>query len=57
MDQMSQRPANVSFDAFTPGPVAQRIEVAGVGKSRLSIVQIFVLAAIAGVFIGVAVLF
>ncbi|MEX0301480.1 MAG: formate/nitrite transporter family protein [Leisingera sp.] len=40
------------FDAYKPAEIAARVETAGVAKARLPLPQMFVLAMLAGAFIG-----
>lgn len=41
-----------NFDAYKPGKIALLVEGAGVTKARLPVLQMFVLAVLAGAFIG-----
>ncbi|MFM8865292.1 MAG: formate/nitrite transporter family protein [Limnohabitans sp.] len=40
------------FDAYSPAEIARRVEAAGVGKARLGLLPLAMLAVLAGVFIG-----
>ncbi|MFW8635631.1 formate/nitrite transporter family protein [Cribrihabitans pelagius] len=43
---------HASFDAYAPAEIAARVEAAGAAKARLPVRQMFVLALLAGAFIG-----
>ncbi len=43
-------------DAYAPGEIAERIETLGVAKARLPLLQMFMLAVLAGAFIGLGAL-
>ncbi len=49
--------AEISFDAFPPAKMASRMEDVGVTKSKLNFWTMFVLAILAGAFIGVGAIF
>jgi formate transporter len=45
------------FDAFAPREIAQKVETIGVGKARLPLLTMSLLAVLAGAFIGLGALF
>jgi len=42
------------MDAYSPGDIAQRAETVGVAKAKQDFVSTFMLAILAGAFIGLA---
>jgi formate transporter len=45
------------FDAYTPGEIAARVQVAGVSKARMPLLPLVMLGLLAGAFIGLGSLF